>query len=98
MMYKMKVPINSAPPKRPSDSKKRMKSVKRVVRASKAPVYILADESNVIGFGEKIRPKEKAPRILEIEDPRILPNARGDWCCEIDATTTTSWEKLILYR
>src|SRR5271163_671521 len=38
-----------------------------------------------------MRPKEKAPRIFEIEDPRILPSARDDLCWLTAATTTASY-------
>jgi hypothetical protein len=40
----------------------------------------LADLSNVVFVGEKIRPREKAPRIFEMEDPTMFPIARGDSC------------------
>jgi len=67
-----------------------MKSVKRVVRPRRTPVYILAEESKVEFVGENMRPSEKAPRMLEMEDPTMFPMARGDSCCEIAAITTTS--------
>jgi hypothetical protein len=28
--------------------------------------------------GENIRPREKAPKMFDMLDPRILPSARGD--------------------
>ncbi len=90
MKYTTNVRIRTRPPNRPSGSKNRIKSVKNVVRPSKTPVYILADLSNVMLAGEKIRPREKAPKMFEMLLPRILPRARGDWCWEIEATTTTS--------
>ncbi len=57
-----------------------MKSEKKVVRPKRTPVYIFAERSKVMGVGEKMRPREKAPRMFEIEDPRMFPKARGDWC------------------
>ncbi len=50
----------------------------------------MAEESNVICVGEKIRPREKAPRMFEMEDPTMFPNARGDSCWETAAIITTS--------
>lgn len=47
--------------------------------------------SNVMLAGAKIRPREKAPNIFEILLPRMLPRASGDWCCDIEATTTTNY-------
>lgn len=67
--------------------------MKRVVRPRRTPVYIFADESNVMALGEKIRPREKAPRMFEIEDPTMFPMARGDSCWEIAAMTTISCEQ-----
>ena len=46
--------------------------------------------------GEKMRPSEKAPKILDIEDPSMLPNARGDWRWETAAITTTSFQMLVV--
>jgi hypothetical protein len=79
-MYTMNVRIRIAPPNRPRFWKKRMKSVNSVVRPSSTPVYILADLSNVVFVGEKMRPRENAPRMFEIEDPTMFPIARGDSC------------------
>lgn len=82
--------MKTTPPNRPREEKKRMNSVKSVVNPSKAPVYILAERSKVMLEGAKIRPREKAPRILEMEEPRMFPNAREDCDCEMEAITTTS--------
>jgi len=90
IMYIMNVAMRMAPPNRPKFWKNRMKSVNNVVKPRSTPVYILADESNSIAVGENMRPREKAPRMFEMEDPTIFPIARGDSCWEMAATTTTS--------
>ncbi len=86
----MNVRISTTPPNRPRFWKNRMKSVKSVVRARRTPVYILAEKSNVICVGEKMSPKEKAPRMLEMEDPTMFPSARGDSCWATAAIITIS--------
>ncbi len=68
---------------------------KAVVKASNKPVYIFALRSNVTSVGENIRPKEKAPRILEMEEPRILPKAREEWFWLMEAMTTASYDTII---
>jgi len=89
-IYTTNVEMNTTPPNRPKEEKKSMNRVKSVVNPNKALVYILAERSKVMDVGAKIRPREKAPRILEMEDPRMFPRAREDCCCEMEAITTTS--------
>jgi hypothetical protein len=91
----MNVATRIAPPILPNDSKNAMKITKRVVSPKSTAVYILELRSKVIAEGEKMRPREKAPRMFEMEDPRILPIAREDWLWEIAATTTTSCLSLV---
>ena len=38
-----------------------------------------------------MRPREKAPRMLEIEDPITFPSAREGLCWSRAAITTASW-------
>ncbi len=42
--------------------------------------------------GEKMRPREKAPRMFAIDDPKMLPIASEDCRWDIAAITTISYK------
>ena len=67
-------------------------NVKTEVTRNKAPAYIFELRSNITTrSGKRRRPREKAPRMLEMEDPTTLPRPIDERSCKIDAKTTASW-------
>lgn len=64
-----------------------------VVKTKSAREYIreLLSNSSVSVLSEHSKPKEKAPRMLEMAAPMMLPTARDDRPCASDATTTANY-------
>ena len=59
-------------------------------------VYIFALLSNVAGPGWKSSPREKAPRMLEIEEPITTPSPSEGLCWSRAAMTTASCKVSVL--